>query len=71
MKKTNGLLFFSICLIASILMFLNTEMIAYAVEDITGDVVDEVSYDSVVEVDSYSIEEGFIEAGKEANVIII
>ncbi len=70
MKKTNGLLFFSICLIASILMFLNTELIAYAVEDITGDVVEEVSYDSVVEVDSYSIEEGFIEAGKEANVIL-
>ncbi len=51
------------CLLVIGFVFISTSLRAYAVE-----ISDDTSFNSIVEVDSYTVEEGYIEAGKEANV---
>ncbi|MBE5825477.1 MAG: hypothetical protein E7307_02460 [Butyrivibrio sp.] len=62
MKALKNIKSVAVSLLVIILM-LATNLTAYAIENES-----ELSFNSVVEVESYSIEEGFIEAGKEATV---
>ena len=63
MKKTST--FFS-CLLANILLFANNSFTSLAQENEEK----ELSFNSVVEVESYSIEEEYIEPGKNANITV-
>lgn len=65
MKIIDMLKSFVIGAIVCCILFICIKVPAYAVEE---EDVKEMSFNSVVEVESYSVEEGFIEAGKEATV---
>ncbi len=53
------------CFLMSFLLAFHLNLPVYATEE---DTTKELSFNSVVEVESYSVEEGYIEAGKEATV---
>ncbi len=66
MRKTKKSLIFVCCLLAIYLLFVNTTVLVHATEEDAH----EVDYNSVIEVESYEIEEGYIEAGKEATITV-
>ena len=67
-KKTNVLKIFMSCLLPFYMMLTHWTITSSAVEVVNKSEINDIYYNSVVVIESYSIDEGYIQAGKNANI---